>query len=343
MADDRKVLAFVQRVTDRLLTAGVPDVDPVYLADFLARNRSVIHEAVIASGLVELLSRAPRGDRSAVPGLLEGNVYVLLHPDGMASAFQVESVEDDGSVGVDDYDDSRGQGGGSLSVRELAQVRQFPGNRQWERWKAAPDGTPRRQPPRAWLETERNRRIQPTLRHLIPQREVRYDRKERISPQAMAALGWTRTDERPWSSKLKARWSHRDGWRIEHCGHPTANQPWSLLGADGTFYGTGSIHGHPEYGTAWPTLAYIAAYVASLTAPTPTTTTAAKNPPKVTSTNVSAMRSALEEGGGSIPMRVPEVHARHLQRCVAAGLLELRGNRWHATASGTAALAELRR
>ena len=51
------------------------------------------------------------------------------------------------------------------------------------------------------------------------------------SMKEMAAFGWTRTD--PQRRKTSARWEHRDGWRLEHCGHPTANWPWALYDRNG--------------------------------------------------------------------------------------------------------------
>jgi hypothetical protein len=87
-----------------------------------------------------------------------------------------------------------------------------------------------------------------------------------ISHKEMAKLGWTRTDPRPWG-KLQAVWEHRDGWRLRHCGHPTANQPWALYDPKGAFIRTGVLYAKPPdptKGTAWRNLRAAAEYVASL-------------------------------------------------------------------------------
>lgn len=76
---------------------------------------------------------------------------------------------------------------------------------------------------------------------------------------------WTRIDERPWT-KTNARWLHRDGWRLEHCGHPTALTPWLLTSPDGLVILTGAHHsGDPSHGTAWPNLRQAFDYVAFVT------------------------------------------------------------------------------
>jgi hypothetical protein len=88
------------------------------------------------------------------------------------------------------------------------------------------------------------------------------------SPKQSAAAGWTRTDPRPWT-KLRARWQHVSGWRLEHCGHPTALRPWALYDPTGDMVLTGAVHG-PGLGTAWPNLATAMAYVAIAGAKAPT-------------------------------------------------------------------------
>lgn len=42
----------------------------------------------------------------------------------------------------------------------------------------------------------------------------------------MKRAGWTRLSAP--GSKLDACWAHTSGWQASHCGHPTANYPWSL-------------------------------------------------------------------------------------------------------------------
>jgi hypothetical protein len=69
----------------------------------------------------------------------------------------------------------------------------------------------------------------------------------------MAAARWTRTDDRPWR-KCSARWTGPGGWRLEHCGHPTANWPWALYDAEGVM--------HVGFNQrAWPNLEDAVAYV----------------------------------------------------------------------------------
>lgn len=77
----------------------------------------------------------------------------------------------------------------------------------------------------------------------------------------MASLGWTRVDPRPWS-KLRARWEHTSGWRLDHCGHPTALWPWALFDPAGQMVCTGVAFGNPRsYGTAWPDLRMVTAWL----------------------------------------------------------------------------------
>jgi hypothetical protein len=72
--------------------------------------------------------------------------------------------------------------------------------------------------------------------------------------------GWTRVD----SNRGKfARWVHESGWRIEHCGHPTALWPWAIFDPDGNMHcGGGRDGGNPRLGYAWPNLTEAFAYVA---------------------------------------------------------------------------------
>jgi hypothetical protein len=63
---DTRVKALVDRVTAHILTAGVPDVDPAYLADFLARNRKALGIAIVEAGLVELVKPAAKGPPARV-------------------------------------------------------------------------------------------------------------------------------------------------------------------------------------------------------------------------------------------------------------------------------------
>jgi hypothetical protein len=77
--------------------------------------------------------------------------------------------------------------------------------------------------------------------------------------------GWSRIDPRPWR-KLNACWEHRAGWRLEHCGHPTANWPWALFAPGGEMVLTGVRSGNPTHGRAWPDLKTATDWVAKTTA-----------------------------------------------------------------------------
>lgn len=82
-----------------------------------------------------------------------------------------------------------------------------------------------------------------------------------LSPAEMQAAGWTRVDPRPWS-KVNARWVHRGGWTLEHCGHPTALRPWILTAPDGGEVRTGVRVGQPrDFGTTWERLAPVVEWV----------------------------------------------------------------------------------
>ena len=86
----------------------------------------------------------------------------------------------------------------------------------------------------------------------------------------MVALGWTRVDPRPWG-KCQARWGHTSGWRLHHCGHPTANYPWALFAPSGAMILTGARHhGDASLGRAWPDLRSAAAFVSEVLAGTRT-------------------------------------------------------------------------
>ncbi len=76
-------------------------------------------------------------------------------------------------------------------------------------------------------------------------------REAPLSPQAMARLGWSRE-----GSGLHARWSHPSGWRLVHCGHPTAHHPWAFYAPSGAMICTGVVgpYQRPDFGTAWNTL-----------------------------------------------------------------------------------------
>ncbi len=66
-------------------------------------------------------------------------------------------------------------------------------------------------------------------------------RRPVASAKLMAAAGWTRTDSS--SDKCGARWSHVAGWKLTHCGHPTAHFPWILEDRAGRMILTGCRRG----------------------------------------------------------------------------------------------------
>jgi len=49
----------------------------------------------------------------------------------------------------------------------------------------------------------------------------------------------------PSGDKCGAVWLHRAGWRVEHCGHPTAHFPYLVVSPDGT------AHKNPQTGRAF--------------------------------------------------------------------------------------------
>lgn len=82
----------------------------------------------------------------------------------------------------------------------------------------------------------------------------------RATPADMKRRGWTREGGK---GKESARWVHRAGWRLEHCGHPTALTPWLLLSPTGERILTGILSAEPNvgYGTAWKNLEMPARWV----------------------------------------------------------------------------------
>lgn len=69
------------------------------------------------------------------------------------------------------------------------------------------------------------------------------------SVAAMRTDGWTRVDGG--KRKGSARWEHRAGWRLEHCGHPTATTPWALFAPDGRMHCIGRCHGEAPQPRLW--------------------------------------------------------------------------------------------
>ncbi len=61
-------------------------------------------------------------------------------------------------------------------------------------------------------------------------------------------------------------YEHTAGWRIEHCGHPTALWPYLLLDPDGAIVlmGAAALWRNPTFGTAWSTVRKAVKYVAEV-------------------------------------------------------------------------------
>jgi hypothetical protein len=89
------------------------------------------------------------------------------------------------------------------------------------------------------------------------------DLGEPTGPATGIKAGWRRIDPRPWS-KCQARWIHTTGWKLDHCGHPTANNPWALYEPSGRMVLTGATVGNPTHGTAWHRLDEVFAFVAEV-------------------------------------------------------------------------------
>lgn len=85
-----------------------------------------------------------------------------------------------------------------------------------------------------------------------------------ISTRQARALGWTRVDGG--KGKIGSRWGHNEGWRLEHCNHPTALYPWSLYAPDGQMVCMGATLDPPDHrlGHAWATLEGAMVYVAEM-------------------------------------------------------------------------------
>jgi hypothetical protein len=87
-----------------------------------------------------------------------------------------------------------------------------------------------------------------------------------ISPKELKAQGWTKTGSRFDPGNFGRVYTHKDGWKISHCGHPTALWPYLLTDPDGRIILTGVLgSGNPAHGTAWPTVAQAVDFVATRT------------------------------------------------------------------------------
>jgi hypothetical protein len=86
--------------------------------------------------------------------------------------------------------------------------------------------------------------------------------RHKISPKELKALGWERVRRSDAPHLFGRDFTHRDGWRITHCGHPTALWPYILEDPAGRMILTGAeISGRADYGVAWPTVASAVDYV----------------------------------------------------------------------------------
>jgi len=88
--------------------------------------------------------------------------------------------------------------------------------------------------------------------------------RRKISPKELRERGWERIPQLPHMYGRYFR--HKLGWKISHCGHPTALWPYILEDPDGRMILTGIVGPlrRPDYGVAWPSVASAVDYVASL-------------------------------------------------------------------------------
>ncbi len=84
-----------------------------------------------------------------------------------------------------------------------------------------------------------------------------------ISAKQLRDAGWTAL---PRTDKAGRDYLHGAGWRIEHCGHPTALWPYLLIDPDGgiVLAGAAGPLRNPTYGTAWSTVQKAVNYVATI-------------------------------------------------------------------------------
>lgn len=86
--------------------------------------------------------------------------------------------------------------------------------------------------------------------------------RRKISPKELRSLGWEKTGSRFEPGNFGRKYTHRDGWTISHCGHPTANWPYILEDPEGRVLLTGAAFSdRADYGTAWPSVASAVDYV----------------------------------------------------------------------------------
>lgn len=80
-------------------------------------------------------------------------------------------------------------------------------------------------------------------------------RRATLSPSRLAAFGWKK-----WNG---GEYRHSTGWRVLHCGHPTAIHPYLLTDPKDRIVCTGAmVSGRADFGTAWDTLKDAVEFVA---------------------------------------------------------------------------------
>lgn len=86
----------------------------------------------------------------------------------------------------------------------------------------------------------------------------------RISPKQLAAAGWRSLPRTP--GIFGRDYAHVDGWKIQHCGHPTALWPYLLIDPAGeiVLMGAAGPLQNPTYGTAWSSVKQAVEYVANV-------------------------------------------------------------------------------
>jgi hypothetical protein len=89
--------------------------------------------------------------------------------------------------------------------------------------------------------------------------------RRRISPEELRSYGW-KADPKPPAHVFGRSYQHIAGWKISHCGHPTALWPYILQDPSGKMILTGAAGPlrRADYGVAWPSVAAAVDYVASL-------------------------------------------------------------------------------
>ncbi len=88
---------------------------------------------------------------------------------------------------------------------------------------------------------------------------------KRTNQRVLAEAGWvTLPRAREWN--YGRDYLHRDGWRIEHCGRPTALWPYLLIDPNEEIVlaGAAGPWRNPTYGAAWSTVQKAVDYVANI-------------------------------------------------------------------------------